>query len=193
MSEIIPIQQAIKVVTETLRNISQNIILPDHIGVKRPIYESSLPTVVISAKDLREFGPGIGNLIGAQKADEDRVSEIKSSKISGIFQMNIWDQSDAKIDEITTAILEIINTKKIDLEKDGFMYLSLKSFGEIYPAKLSTNPQKEALVRLIEYQGTFELISRETFGPERAIKEIHVHIDDILNENMILKKKDDNS
>ena len=91
-----------------------------------------------------------------------------------------------RIDEITTAIIEIITANKTDLRKDGFLYLSLVD--EIYPSKLSTDPLKKAIVRLIEYQGVFEFISRETFGPEGIIKEIKVDIDDTFDENIILKQ-----
>lgn len=188
MNDITPIQQAIKKIIETLQNIPQNIIPSNHVGMKSPIAKNDLPTVVISVKNIKELSPGIGNFIGIQKEDTDRVSEIKGSKISGVFQVNIWDLSPDRIDEITTAIIEIITTKKIDLEKDGFLYLSLDSFGEIAPSKLPTGPLKDAMTRLIEYQLIFELINRETFGPEGIIKEIHANIDDTIDEKMIIKK-----
>lgn len=185
--EIIAIQQAIKRIVKTLQKIHPNVIPSGHIGVKRPASEDDLPAVVISVKNIKESSSGIGNFIGIQKGDVDRISEIKGSKFSGIFQVKIWDLSDARIDEITTAVIKIINTKKIALEKGGFTYLSLYSLGEICSTKISTDPSKEAMVRLIEYQGIFELINRKNFGPEGVIKEVHVHIDDIFDENMTVK------
>ena len=193
------IQQAIKRIVETLQKNPRNIIPLGHIGVKRPMSEDDLPAVVISVKNIEESSSGIGNFIGTQKEDADRISEIKGSKISGIFQINIWDLSADRIDEITTDIIEIITANKTGLRKDGFLNLSL--VGEIYPFKLSADPPKEAMVRLIEYKGMFEFINRETSGPEEIIKEVHVHIDDVFDENQtehlfdenLIVKKDNNS
>jgi hypothetical protein len=201
VSKMTPIQQAIKIIIEVLRSIAQDTIPPDHIGVTCPLSEGDLPTTVISAKDLKEIDPGIGNFIGFQKNEAKRFSEIKSSKIRGTFQIKIWGQSIASTDEITTAVIETIETKKMDLKKGGFMYLSLNSFGEIIPAKLPIDPPKVAMVRLIEYQGIFELINIETFGPEGIIREVHVHIDSEFDENigsgfdenMIIKEQEKNS
>lgn len=190
------IQQAINKIVETLQKIPQNIIPPGHIGVKHPMSQDALPTIVISVKNIKESSSGIGNFIGIQKGDVDRISEIKGSKISGIFQIKIWDLSADKIDEITTSIIEIITANKIGLRRDGFLNLSLVD--EICPSKLSADPPKEAMVRLIEYKGMFEFINRNISCPEEVIKEVHVRIDDVFNENvaedffdenMIVKKR----
>lgn len=182
VNEITSIQQAINRIAETLQKIPQNIIPPGHIGVKRPISEEDLPIVVISVKNIIESSSGIGNFIGIQKEDTGRVSEIRGSKISGVFQIRIWDLSVDKVDEITTAIIETITADKTGLRKDGFLDLFL--VGEIYSSKLSADPPKEAMVRLIEYKGMFEFVNRETFDPEEVIKEIHVHIDDVFDESV---------
>ena len=185
VSEITPIQQSIKRIVETIQKIPSSIIPPDHIGIKQPVSENDLPTVIISAKNIKESSSGIGNFIGIQKEDTDRVSEIKGSRVSGIFQVNIWDLSVDRIDEITTAIIEIINVNRTDLKRDGFLYISHGN--EMYPSKLSTDSLKEAMTRSIEYQGIFEFINRETC-PERTIKKIEVKIDNFHHEKMIIKQ-----
>jgi hypothetical protein len=185
VNEITPTQQAIKRIIETIQKIPQNIVPPDHIGTKKPVSENSLPTIVISAKDIKESSSGIGNFIGIQKDDRDRVFEIKGSRVSGIFQINIWDLSASKVDEILTAINEIITANKNDLKRDGFLYLSL--IGETYPSKLSTDPLKEAVIRTIDYQGIFEFVDREICR-EGTIKEIKVNLDGFFSEKVIIKR-----
>lgn len=188
MSDITPIQQAIKKVIETLQKIPQNIIQSSHIGTKWPASKTDLPTIVVSVKNIKELSPGIGNFIGFQREDAEHVSEIKGSKISGLFQINIWDMSADKIDEITTSAIEIISSKKLELEKEGFLYLSLDSFGEIAPSKIATGTLKNAMTRLLEYQVVYELINKEIYGPGGVIKEIHATIDEVFDEKMTITK-----
>jgi hypothetical protein len=185
VSEIMSVQQAIEGIIETLQKISQDTIPLGHIGVKRPLSEDDLPTVVVSVKEIKELFSGIGNLIGIQKEDAGRISEIRGSKISGIFQVNIWGLSAEKIDEITAAIIDIIAENKADLRKSGFLYLSMVN--DIYPSKLSTDSMKEVMVRLIEYQVILEFIHKETFGPDEIIREIKVDIKDTFDEKMTIK------
>lgn len=184
--EITPIQQAIKIIVETLQKTPQAAIPPGHIGAKQPVSVDDLPAVTVSAKNIKESGSGIGNFIGIEKEDADRVNEIKGSKLSGIFQISIWDLSVDKIDEITTAVIETVTANKTDLRKEGFLYLSLVD--ETSPSELSADPLKKVTVRSIEYEAIFEFISRETFGPEEIISEIRVNIKDTFDEKMILKK-----
>lgn len=188
VSDITPIQQAIKKIIETLQKIPQNIIHPDHIGTKWPVSKTDLPTIVVSVKNIKELSPGIGNFIGFQREDAEHVSEIKGSKIRGLFQINIWDMSTDKIDEITTVAIEIISSKKLELEKEGFLHISLDSFGEIIPSKITTDTLKDTMTRLLEYQVVYELINKEIHGPERIIKEVHATIDEVFDEKMIITK-----
>lgn len=186
MSEIASIQQAIKRIVETLQKIPPEIVPSGHVGVKRPVTEDDLPAVVILAKNIKESGSGIGNFVGIQKEDADRVSEIKGSKLSGIFQVSVWDISADRIEKIIVVIIETITANKTDLREAGFLYLSLVN--EIYPSKLSADSLKEVIIRSIEYQVIFEFISRETLGPEGIIREIKVNLKDTFDENIILKQ-----
>ena len=188
--DITPIQQAIKKIIETLQQIHQNIIPSNHIGVKLPMSKNDLPTVVISAKNIKELSPGIGNLIGIVRVDAEHISEIKGSKVSGLFQLNIFAISAEKVEEITTAIIGIISEKKVELEKGCFLYFSLESIGDIAPSKITSGLRRDVWSRLLEYHGMYELIDKETYGPEGFIKEIHAHIDDVFDEKMIIKEVD---
>lgn len=153
--------------------------------MKRPVSEDDLPTVVISVKNIKESSSGIGNFIGVQKDDAGRISEIKGSRISGIFQVNIWGLSAERIDEITTTAIKAIAENKAVLGESDFLYLSMVD--DINPYKLSTDSMKEVMIRLIEYRGIFEFINKESFGPDETIREIRADIKDIFDENMTIK------
>lgn len=191
VSKITPVQQAIKRIIETIQKIPPNTIPPDHIGLTGPVSEGDLPAVVVSVLNIKELSSGIGNIIGIQKEGKDRISELKGSRVSGIFQLDIWDLSADRIDEITTAIVEIINANRTYLKREGFLYLSHGS--EMSLTKLSTDPmlstdsQKGLMTRSIEYQGIFEFINRKPC-PEGVIKKIEVKIDNLHHENMIIKQ-----
>ena len=95
-----------------------------------------------------------------------------------------------KVEEITTAIIGIISEKKVELEKGCFLYFSLESIGDIAPSKITSGLRRDVWSRLLEYHGMYELIDKETYGPEGFIKEIHAHIDDVFDEKMIIKEVD---
>ena len=76
------------------------------------------------------------------------------------------------------------------MEKGGFLYFSLESIGDIAPSKITSGLRRDVWSRLLEYHGMYELIDKETYGPEGFIKEIHAHIDDVFDEKMIIKEVD---
>lgn len=174
----------------TLQQIPADIIPHDHIGIKWPASNNELPRVVISVRNINELNSGIGNFIGVHREDVEHISEIKGSKISGFFQLNILGITAENVNVITTAIINIISEKKDELEIEGFLSLSLESLGEIVPSKVGSGPfgQKNVWKRLIEYKGVYEHLYKEIFGSGEMIREIHASINELPDEKMIIKK-----
>lgn len=159
--------------------------------MKWPINKNDLPVITISAKNIKELNPGIGNIVGVQKEYENKFFEIKSSQISGTFQVKIFDLSADTIEKITTTIVENLIVKKFDHEKAGFRFLSMYSLGEIALLELAPEPLKNVMIRLIEYQWMFESVNKEIVDSEGIIKEINVRIDNTFDEEIKIKRKTD--
>ncbi|MFH1097278.1 MAG: discoidin domain-containing protein [Candidatus Desantisbacteria bacterium] len=172
-------------------------ILPDELkNIVRdtlPFSTDQLPAIVISSLECQEVPVGIGDIIGTTRQDIVDTGTIKGTRLIGHFLFDLWAQKTddglEKIENIAKNLMAVIDTKKIDLRKNGFLKIAISQIklSEIIKKEVLWSGAQDAWRKGIDYQVIYENAFIEESS--EVISQVRVNIDnEYYKESMVLSK-----
>jgi len=171
-------------------------ILPEGLkGIVRdtlPFSVEQLPAIIIFSLEHQEAPVGIGDIIGTARQDIIDTGTIKGTRIIGHFLFDLWVQKSGdgleEIENRAKEIMAVIDTKKIELRKKGFLKISISQIkqSEIIKKDVLWSGNQDVWRKGIDYQVIYE----KAFIEESAevISEIRVDIDTEYKESIVFGK-----
>jgi hypothetical protein len=179
--------QAVSKFIQVLQGIPAAVIIPDHIGLRRPTGTADLPMIAVSIANARESPVGIGQHVALTRIGAEEWATTSGSRCTGELQAELWAANATAataISTMTSAVLGRLNEQAAALRIAGFVDLSLKSLGPAQPA--TVGPHGAFMMPLV-FETTYEDLATPPPGGEGIIRTVHVGLTGELEESMEIK------
>jgi hypothetical protein len=145
-----------------------------------PAAGGGLPAPTVMMISLRERSAGIGGRIGTDMVAGLGIISLNGIRLEGTARFQLWAAGPADLDAAVSTLTAAILAADVDLRKNGFVRISLKS-----------TPASEQIAdvgwrRNVDYRVLFEFPYRDTEDAESLLARIPIHIDSEYNESMLI-------
>jgi hypothetical protein len=175
---------AVQEMIAILKGLAAGVISPDHIGFSGPAVAADLPTIAVALSATREAPVGIGGL-AALSPSGAQWSTSTGTRTVGQMQIELWAAGIAAMNQLTPAILTLLDSSGATLAANGFTAFGTAAIRAAEGIQLPDSTG--ALHAVLEYSMVHDETSTAVSDPAGNIKEIDVTIDGQFNEQMTLK------